>query len=187
MPRSATTPPIRIDLQAVGRDAAGRRQYRHHSDLGKVRRAPERPAGTLVAGSPETSLQRRRICRATPRPWNSPWSAVIELIARTAIRPGMNCALLSNGTRATMLLKFNVVLEDDRVVLTLKASVAGPFARNATAANWFALSAFCAACRQADVPEQGQFPQCRAVLHHPGQRLPARDCRHQDLPRTFVP
>ena len=49
-------------------------------------------------------------------------SAVIELIARTAIRPGNESYARLNGTRgATTLLKSNVTLEDDSVVLTFKA------------------------------------------------------------------
>ena len=49
-------------------------------------------------------------------------AAVIELIARTAIRPGNESYARLNGTRgATTLLKSNVALEDDCVVLTFKA------------------------------------------------------------------
>ncbi len=49
-------------------------------------------------------------------------SAVIELIARTAIRPGNESYARLNGTRgATTLLKSNVALEDDNLVLTFKA------------------------------------------------------------------
>ncbi len=49
-------------------------------------------------------------------------SAVIELIARTAIRPGNESYARLNGTRgATTLLKSNVTLEDDCLVLTFKA------------------------------------------------------------------
>ena len=49
-------------------------------------------------------------------------AAVIELIARTAIRPGNESYARLNGTRgATTLLKANVTLEDDCVVLTFKA------------------------------------------------------------------
>jgi DNA topoisomerase-1 len=47
---------------------------------------------------------------------------VIELIARTAIRPGNESYARLNGTRgATTLLKSNVTLEDDSLVLTFKA------------------------------------------------------------------
>jgi DNA topoisomerase-1 len=49
-------------------------------------------------------------------------SAVIELIARTAIRPGNESYARLNGTRgATTMLKSNVTLEDDSFVLTFKA------------------------------------------------------------------
>ncbi|MDU6491055.1 MAG: DNA topoisomerase IB, partial [Bradyrhizobium sp.] len=49
-------------------------------------------------------------------------AAVIELIARTAIRPGNESYARLNGTRgATTLLKSNVILEDDGLVLTFKA------------------------------------------------------------------
>jgi DNA topoisomerase-1 len=47
---------------------------------------------------------------------------VIELIARTAIRPGNESYARLNGTRgATTMLKSNVTLEDDSFVLTFKA------------------------------------------------------------------
>ncbi|MDO9059467.1 MAG: DNA topoisomerase IB, partial [Bradyrhizobium sp.] len=49
-------------------------------------------------------------------------SAVIELIARTAIRPGNESYAKLNGTRgATTLLKSHVVVEDDTLVLTFTA------------------------------------------------------------------
>src|SRR6202000_88459 len=49
-------------------------------------------------------------------------SAVIELIARTAIRPGNESYARLNGTRgATTLLKSNVTLDDDSLVLSFKA------------------------------------------------------------------
>ena len=47
---------------------------------------------------------------------------MIELIARTAIRPGNESYARLNGTRgATTLLKSNVALEDDCFVLSFKA------------------------------------------------------------------
>ena len=64
----------------------------------------------------------RRTCPATRRPANFALSAVIELIARTAIRPGNESYARLNGTRgATTMLKSNVTLDDDCVVLTFKA------------------------------------------------------------------
>src|SRR5277367_5355543 len=110
-------------LQAVGRDAAGRLQYRYHADWEKVRehRKAHRLA-KLVAALPKI---RRHVSihLAGEEPTREfALSAVIELIARTAIRPGNESYARLNGTRgATTLLKSNVTLEDDNLVLTFKA------------------------------------------------------------------
>jgi DNA topoisomerase I len=110
-------------LQAVGRDAAGRLQYRYHADWEKVRehRKAHRLA-KLVAALPKI---RRNVSAqlAGDEPTREfALAAVIELIARTAIRPGNESYARLNGTRgATTLLKSNVTLEDDCVVLTFKA------------------------------------------------------------------
>ena len=110
-------------LQAVGIDAAGRLQYRYHADWEKVRE--QRKAhrlGKLVAALPKI---RRNVSKhlAGDEPTREfALSAVIELIARTAIRPGNESYARLNGTRgATTLLKSNVTLEDDSLVLTFKA------------------------------------------------------------------
>ena len=110
-------------LQAVGVDAAGRLQYRYHADWEKVRE--QRKAhrlGKLVAALPKI---RRNVSKhlAGEEPTREfALSAVIELIARTAIRPGNESYARLNGTRgATTLLKSNVTLEDDSLVLTFKA------------------------------------------------------------------
>jgi DNA topoisomerase I len=110
-------------LQAVGVDAAGRLQYRYHADWEKVRE--QRKAhrlGKLVAALPKI---RRNVSMhlAGEEPTREfALSAVIELIARTAIRPGNESYARLNGTRgATTLLKSNVTLEDDSLVLTFKA------------------------------------------------------------------
>ncbi len=110
-------------LQAVGVDAAGRLQYRYHADWEKVReqRKAHRLA-KLVAALPKI---RRNVSihLAGEEPTREfALSAVIELIARTAIRPGNESYARLNGTRgATTLLKSNVLLEDDSLVLTFKA------------------------------------------------------------------
>jgi DNA topoisomerase I len=110
-------------LQAVGVDAAGRLQYRYHADWEKVReqRKAHRLA-KLVAALPKI---RRNVAKhlAGDEPTREfALSAAIELIARTAIRPGNESYARLNGTRgATTLLKSNVMLEDDAVVLTFKA------------------------------------------------------------------
>jgi DNA topoisomerase-1 len=110
-------------LQAVGIDAAGRLQYRYHADWEKVRehRKAHRLA-KLVGALPKI---RRNVWKqlAGDEPTREfALAAVIELIARTAIRPGNESYARLNGTRgATTLLKSNVTLEDDSLVLTFKA------------------------------------------------------------------
>jgi DNA topoisomerase-1 len=100
-------------LQAVGIDAAGRLQYRYHADWEKVREQRKahrlaRLVSAFLSGDEPTR--------------EFALSAVIELIARTAIRPGNESYARLNGTRgATTMLKSNVTLEDDCFVLTFKA------------------------------------------------------------------
>lgn len=110
-------------LQAVGRDAAGRLQYRYHSDWEKVReqRKAHRLA-KLVAALPKIRRNVSSHLSGDAPTREFALSAVIELIARTAIRPGNESYARLNGTRgATTLLKSNVALEDDSLVLTFKA------------------------------------------------------------------
>ncbi len=110
-------------LQAVGRDAAGRLQYRYHSDWEKVReqRKAHRLA-RLVGALPKIRRNVSAHLSGDQPTREFALAAVIELIARTAIRPGNESYARLNGTRgATTLLKANVALEDDCVVLTFKA------------------------------------------------------------------
>jgi DNA topoisomerase-1 len=110
-------------LQAVGRDAAGRLQYRYHSDWEKVReqRKAHRLA-RLVAALPKIRRNVSLHLSGDTPTREFALAAVIELIARTAIRPGNESYARLNGTRgATTLLKSNVTIEDDCVVLTFKA------------------------------------------------------------------
>jgi DNA topoisomerase I len=109
-------------LQAVGRDAAGRLQYRYHIDWEKVRehRKAHRLA-KLVGALPKIRRNVSKYLSGDEPTREFALSAVIELIARTAIRPGNESYARLNGTRgATTLLKSNVTLEDDCVVLTFK-------------------------------------------------------------------
>ena len=110
-------------LQAVGRDAAGRLQYRYHSDWEKVReqRKAHRLA-RLVAALPKIRRNVSAHLSGDQPTREFALAAVIELIARTAIRPGNESYARLNGTRgATTLLKANVALEEDCLVLTFKA------------------------------------------------------------------
>ena len=110
-------------LQAVGRDAAGRLQYRYHADWEKVReqRKAHRLA-KLVSALPKIRRNVSATLSGDEPTREFALAAVIELIARTAIRPGSESYARLNGTRgASTLLKSNVTLEDDSVVLTFKA------------------------------------------------------------------
>ena len=110
-------------LQAVGTDAAGRLQYRYHADWEKVRehRKAHRLA-RLVAALPKIRRNVSAHLSGDEPTREFALSAVIELIARTAIRPGNESYARLNGTRgATTLLKSNVTIEDDNLVLTFKA------------------------------------------------------------------
>ena len=110
-------------LQAVGRDAAGRLQYRYHADWENVReqRKAHRLA-QLVGALPKIRRNVSMHLSGDEPSREFALSAVIELIARTAIRPGNESYARLNGTRgATTLLKSNVTLEGDSVVLTFKA------------------------------------------------------------------
>jgi DNA topoisomerase-1 len=110
-------------LQAVGIDAAGRLQYRYHADWEKVReqRKAHRLA-RLVAALPKIRRNVNMHLSSDEPTREFALSAVIELIARTAIRPGNESYARLNGTRgAPTHLKSNVTLEGDNVVLTFKA------------------------------------------------------------------
>jgi len=76
-------------LQAVGRDAAGRLQYRYHSDWEKVRetRKAHRLA-TLVGALPKIRRAVSQQLAGSEPTREFALATVIELIARTAIRPG---------------------------------------------------------------------------------------------------
>ena len=78
-------------LQAVGRDAAGRLQYRYHADWEKVRehRKAHRLA-KLVAALPKIRRNVSMHLSGDAPTREFALSAVIELIARTAIRPAIN-------------------------------------------------------------------------------------------------
>jgi DNA topoisomerase-1 len=109
-------------LQAVGVDAAGRLQYRYHADWEKVReqRKAHRLA-KLVGALPRIRRAVNKHLAGDAPTREFALSAVIELVARTAIRPGNESYMRMHGTRgATTLLKSNVLLDDDCFVLTFK-------------------------------------------------------------------
>jgi DNA topoisomerase I len=113
----------RAHLQAVGRDAAGRLQYRYHPDWEKVRELRKaRRLARLVEALPKIRRSVAQRLAANDLSREFALSAVIELVARTAIRPGNDAYAKLHGSRgATTLLKSNVRIEDDGVVLSFRA------------------------------------------------------------------
>ncbi|HEY3777494.1 MAG TPA: hypothetical protein VGL35_05510 [Rhizomicrobium sp.] len=114
----------RAHLQAVGRDAAGRLQYRYHPDWEKIRdiRKAQRLIGLVEV------LPHIRRALATRLDGDSPsrefaLSALIELISATAIRSGSEEYARQHRTRgAATLLKSNVRHEgEDILILSFRA------------------------------------------------------------------
>ncbi len=98
-------------LQAVGRDAAGRLQYRYHPQWEQVRELRKtRRLARLADALPRIrrSIGRHLASRAPTREFAC--AAVIELVACSAMRPGSEGYIRLHGTRgAASLLKSNVV------------------------------------------------------------------------------
>jgi DNA topoisomerase-1 len=113
----------RAHIQALGRDAAGRLQYRYHPDWQRVRET--RKARRLARLAEVLPHIRRSINQhlngATPSR-EFTLAAVIELVARSAIRPGSEEYARLRGTRgATTLLKSSVSVYGETVKLRFKA------------------------------------------------------------------
>lgn len=109
-------------LQAVGRDAAGRLQYRYHAEWEKVREAQK--AEHLAALAAVLPKVRRAIARhlAGKEPTREfALAAMIELVAGSAIRPGSEEYTRKHGTRgAATLLKSNVRVSGDMIALVFR-------------------------------------------------------------------
>lgn len=109
-------------LQAVGRDAAGRLQYRYHPDWEKVRE--QRKARRLARLAESLPRIRRSIGQhlAGSEPSRElALSALIELVSCSAIRAGRETYLRERGTRgAATLLKSNVTVTGDSISLRFR-------------------------------------------------------------------
>lgn len=110
-------------LQAIGRDAAGRLQYRYHPEWQKVRET--RKARRLVRLAETLPKIRRSIAQHLSNTEPSrelAFAAVIELIARSAIRPGNDSYTKQHRTHgATTLLKSHVSAEGGTLTLTFRS------------------------------------------------------------------
>jgi DNA topoisomerase-1 len=109
-------------LQAVGRDAAGRLQYRYHPDWPAIReRRKSQRLLRLIETLPRIRralgqhLGRDEPCREFAL------AAAIDLVAATAIRAGSEEYAREHGTRgAATLLKSNVALSGDTITLSFR-------------------------------------------------------------------
>jgi DNA topoisomerase-1 len=110
-------------LQAVGRDAAGRLQYRYHPKWERVREA--RKAQRMARLLDALPHIRRSVAQhlAQDEPTRAfALAAVIELVAHSAIRPGSESYARLRGTRgAATLLKSNVTISGATVTLLFRA------------------------------------------------------------------
>jgi len=109
-------------LQAVGRDSAGRLQYRYHPEWQKVRET--RKARRLVRLAEALPKIRRSVAQhlSNSDPCRElAFAAVIELVARTAIRPGNDDYTKKHRTHgATTLLKSHVSVTGNALKLTFR-------------------------------------------------------------------
>lgn len=110
-------------LQAVGRDAASRLQYRYHPEWEKVREIRKaHRLSRLVGALPAIRRKVAQILKGREPTREFALAAVIELIAQTAIRPGSDTYTRLHGSRgATTLLKLNAVIDDGCVMLSFRA------------------------------------------------------------------
>jgi DNA topoisomerase-1 len=110
-------------IQAIGRDAAGRLQYRYHPEWQCVReRRKARRLARLAEALPQIrrGVSRHLADREPSRAFAL--AAIIELVARSAIRPGTEQYARMRGTRgAVTLLKSNVSLYGETVRLSFRA------------------------------------------------------------------
>jgi DNA topoisomerase-1 len=109
-------------LQAVGRDAAGRRQYRYHPEWEKVRELRKaRRLARLAEALPRIRRSVAQHLAAGAPTRDFALAAVIELVARSAIRPGSESYARLRGTRgAATLLKSNVTTYGESITLTFR-------------------------------------------------------------------
>jgi DNA topoisomerase-1 len=110
-------------LQAIGRDAAGRLQYRYHPEWQKVRET--RKARRLLRLAEALPKVRRSVAQhlAGSEPTRElAFAAVIELIARSAIRPGNDDYTKKHRSHgATTLLKSHVSVDGAALRLAFRA------------------------------------------------------------------
>jgi DNA topoisomerase-1 len=113
----------RAHIQAIGRDAAGRLQYRYHPEWEKVReRRKAKRLQRLVEALPRIRRAVTKHLGLAEPTREFALAAVIELVSLSAIRPGSESYAKANGTRgAATLLKSNITVDGATVTLKFRA------------------------------------------------------------------
>jgi DNA topoisomerase-1 len=113
----------RAHIQAIGRDAAGRLQYRYHPEWEKVReRRKAKRLQRLVEALPRIRRAVNKHLGLAEPMREFALAAVIELVSCSAIRPGSESYAKANGTRgAATLLKSNITVDGATVTLKFRA------------------------------------------------------------------
>jgi DNA topoisomerase-1 len=118
-------------LQAIGRDAAGRLQYRYHPKWERIRE--KRKAQRLLRLVDTLPRIRRAVTEHLASGESTrefALAAAVELVAATAIRSGSEEYARTAGTRgAATLLKSNVVLSGETIALSFRAKGGKSFAK----------------------------------------------------------
>jgi DNA topoisomerase-1 len=121
----------RAHIQAVGRDAEGRLQYRYHPDWDNAR--SEAKAQRLLRLGSALPPLRNAVRKALSNPKltrTKVIAAVVRLIDRALLRPGYEEYAKGSGARgASTLLKSDVSVEDDKVVLEFDGKGGKPVKR----------------------------------------------------------
>jgi DNA topoisomerase-1 len=109
----------RAHIQAIGRDAEGRLQYRYHPDWDKAR-SETKAHRLLRLGSslPHLRSAVRKALSAPELTRTKVIAAVVRLIDRALLRPGYEEYAKGRGSRgAATLLKSDVSVEGDKVIV----------------------------------------------------------------------
>lgn len=110
-------------LQAIGTDAAGRRQYRYHPKWTEIREAQKaQRLARLARALPDIkrAVAKGLACEDCTQAFTV--AAIVHLVGLTSIRAGGESYARDSGTRgASTLLKSNVKLAGSEVVLSFRA------------------------------------------------------------------
>ena len=140
-------------LQAVGRDAAGRWQYRYHADVLKVReRRKSRHLARLLDALPRIRRHVNGVLATRTPTREFAMAAAVALVDASGIRAGTSRHLRLSGARgAVTLLKSNVRANGKAITLTFKAKGGKPVVKN--------------------IREPRLIPVIKLLLRVPGPRL----------------